>query len=361
MSNPSTGNYPLISVIVPVYNCEHYLERCLESLAAQTWPNLEIVMINNGSTDGSEAILRRYAKADSRFMLYCQENQGINGSRNRGLTEARGELIGFVDADDYVEPRMYETLALQLMNSDSDVAICDYAMIYRTREQRRTLALENGVADAAVLSRATLYLRYFGRDPVVWNKLYRTAVIREHGISFEVGHGEDLLFHLRLIPHLRRVCTVAGDFYCYVQRRSSAAHSLKQISEKDMTLLSRYLEKQQENDEVQQLSFLAFSNIFTGFLFSSYCIGKNTAYFEAQIQSFRAWPLFEHFCRELSQTDHLSILYREGVISVRFYGIQKIVFGLCHHRRDRLAARFTCLCSKLIILKKRKFLTGQFE
>ena len=361
MSDVSTAGGPLISVIVPVYNCEQYLERCLQSLSAQTWPNLEIVLINNGSTDGSGTILRRYAEADSRFVLYSQENRGINGSRNRGLMESHGEFVGFVDADDYVHPRMYEILALNMLTSGSDVAICDYAMIYSTWEKHHILALNNEVADADAISSTTLYLRYFGRDPVVWNKLYRAAVIRKNNLSFEVGHGEDLLFHLRLIPHLHRICTVSDDLYCYVQRRSSAAHSLMQISEKDMTLLSCYLDSQEEIGEVQQLSFLAFANIFTGFMFSPYCIGKSAAYFDEQIHAFRMWQLFDRFCQEISHTDHLVGLFHEGVMSKRFYTIQKIIFGLCFYRHDWLAARLAWFFSKLIVLKKRKFLTGQFE
>ena len=351
---------PLISVIVPVYNCEKYLARCLDSLAAQTWSNLEIVTVNNGSTDGSESILRRYAQADSRFVLYCQENRGIHGSRNRGLTEARGELIGFVDADDYVEPDMFEVLARQLLSSQSDVAVCDYTMLYQSRQVRHVLTLRDEVVDAEAISRATLYLRYFGRNPVVWNKLYRASLIRQNVLSFEVGHGEDLLFHLRLLPHLQRVCTVSGDFYHYVQRYSSAAHSLTQIGGKDMTLLSRYLESQ-NSAEAEELSFLAFANIFTGFMFSAYCVGNNAAFFAAQISAFRTWPLFDRFCREITESDHLVRLYRAKVMTIRFYNIQKTIFGLCARGRDRAAARLMWFCSKIIVLKKRKFLTGQFE
>ncbi len=353
---------PLISVIVPVYNCEKYLSRCLDSLAAQTWRNLEVVVINNGSTDRSEMIIRKYIEKDTRFVLYCQENKGINGSRNRGLAEARGELIGFVDADDYVSPRMFEILALRLLTSGSDVAACDYSMVYSLREQHRILALQDEVVDSDLISRATLYLRYFGRNPVVWNKLYRTTVIRQNQISFEVGHGEDLLFHLRLLPYLHRICTVKDDLYHYVQRRSSAAHSLTQLSEKDMDLLTRYLEKQDSCDsEVRELSFLAFANIFTGFMFSSYCIGKNITYFENQIHAFHMWPLFESFCYEISQTNHLASLYHEKVMSSRFYMIQKVIFGLCIHKQEWIAARLVWLFSKLIVIKKRKFLIGQFE
>ena len=96
-------------------------------------------------------------------------------------------------------------------------------------------------------------------------------------------------------------------------------------------------------------------------MFSSYCIGKSVAYFEDQIRSVRTWLVFDRFCREISQTDHLIALCHEGVMSKRFYVIQKMIFGLCAYRHDRLAARLAWFFSKLIVLKKRKFLTGQFE
>ena len=352
---------PLISVIVPVYNGEKYLVRCLDSLKAQTARNVEFVLVNNGSTDGSEAILRSYVEKDSRFVLYCQENRGINGSRNRGLRESRGELIGFVDADDYIEPAMVETMARRLCESDADVAICDYDMTYVSKEKKHVLALRDEVADTADLTAAVLYLRYFGRDPVVWNKLYRKQLILEHKIEFEVGHGEDLLFHLRLMPYIQRVCVLPNDFYHYVQRRSSSAHSLTQLSAKDMTILNRFLETATLEQSVRELSFLAFANIFTGFMFSPHCIGRDVRYFKKQIQTFSTWPLFEAFCETIACTDDLAVLYREGAISIRFYHIEKIFFDMCRRHKDVLAAHFAWVCSKLIVLKKRKFLTGQFD
>lgn len=351
----------LVSVVVPVYNCEAYLERCLDSLMAQTLPDIEFILIDNGSTDQSGAILHRYLEKDNRFSLISQENQGIRGSRNSGLRAARGLYVGFVDADDFVEPAMFQTLWERASETRSDVAVCDYAMTFPKREEYGVLGLEDAAIDAEPLGKELFYLRYFGKNPVVWNKLYRRSLIDDNKIRFEVNHGEDLLFQLRLLPHIKRLCTVQGTLYHYVQRRSSAAHSLDCVSSRDTTMLTKYLDGGGEDPDCERLSELAFSNVFTGFLFSAYCIGRPLGYFYEQIQNFRCWKQFDHFCELVSRTGELRPLYQEGVISIRFYWFQKLLFGMCACGRDRIATLFLWACSKLIILKKRRFLFEWFE
>lgn len=352
---------PLVSVIVPVFNCEKYLKRCLESLSAQTLPNIEFILVNNGSTDGSGEILREYAEQDRRFTLIEQDNQGIQGSRNRGLKAANGEYVGFVDADDFVDPAMFCILLKRAVSTGSDISICDYVMTFREHETKSVLGLSDEVVDTAALNQETFYLRYFGRNPVVWNKLYRKALLTEHGIQFEVGHGEDLLLHLRLLPHIKQLCVSHQPLYHYVQRRASAAHSLAEVASKDVTLLSKYLENAVDSYISDRISMLAFSNIFTGFMFSAYCIGKPIRYFYTQIQIFSQWKGFYAFCRVISQTNELDLLYQERVMSKRFHRFQKYLFGLCLHGHDRKAAVVLWAVSKLIILKKRRFQIGQFE
>lgn len=352
---------PKVSVIVPVFNCEQYLERCLESLRAQTLQNIEVILVNNGSTDGSGDILRRYAEEDSRFVLFEQENMGIQGSRNRGLAEARGDYVGFVDADDFVEPSMFSLLLEKAASTESDISICDYRMTYRGHETKGVLGLSDEVTEVSGLGRDIFYLRYFGKNPVVWNKLYRRSLLIENGLHFEVGHGEDLLFHLRLLPYVKRLCVSSQALYHYVQRHASAAHSLTEATDKDITLLSKYMEDAKSGRTVDHLSMLAFSNIFTGFMFSAYCIGKPVGYFYEQLRIFRSWGQFEKFCYTISRTDELASLYLEKVVSIRFYRIQKFLFGLCLRGNDHGAAFFMWGISKLIILKKRRFQVGQFE
>ncbi|MDR0963917.1 MAG: glycosyltransferase [Clostridium sp.] len=129
---------PLISVIVPVYNLENYLERCVQSLCTQSYTNLEIILINDGSTDGSSELCRRLAKSDKRIQVYTQTNTGPSGARNFGMHLARGQFIGFVDGDDYIEPKQYEYLYQ---------ALCDYpvsiAQIGRVEETTQGLRLDD--------------------------------------------------------------------------------------------------------------------------------------------------------------------------------------------------------------------------
>lgn len=361
MKEAETLGPPRVSVIVPVFNCKNYLERCLESLRAQTLQSMEFILVNNGSTDGSGAILRQYAEKDPRFTLLEQENRGIQGSRNRGLEAARGDYIGFVDADDFVEPSMFSHLLERAVTTGSDISICDYVMTFRGHETGGVLELRDEVADVSELGREIFYLRYFGKNPVVWNKLYRRGLLTENELRFEVGHGEDLLLNLRLLPYVKRLCISHQALYHYVQRHASAAHSLTEAAGKDITLLSKYLEQVEEDHTADRLSMLAFSNIFTGFMFSAYCIGRSVGYFREQLQAFGRWKLFGEFCRVISETDELDPLYLEQVVSKRFYRFQKLLFGLCLQGHDRGAAVLLWGSSKLIILKKRRFQIGQFE
>lgn len=352
---------PRVSVVVPVFNCEKYLERCLESLRVQTLQNIEIILVNNGSTDRSGDILRWYAEKDSRFVLFEQENMGIQGSRNRGLAEARGEYIGFVDADDFVEASMFSVLLEKAVATGSDISICDYVMTFRNHETESVLGLQDETVEVSDLGQDIFYLRYFGKNPEVWNKLYRRSMLTENGLQFEVGHGEDLLLHLRLLSYVKRLCVSHQPLYHYVQRHTSAAHGLTEAIDKDVNLLSRYLEGAKGEHTADQLSMLAFSNIFTGFMFSAYCIGKPISYFDEQLQALRGWASFEKFCYIISQTEELASLYLEQTMSKRFYLIQKFFFGLCLRGKDYVASLFLWGVSKLIVFKKRRFQIEQFE
>lgn len=116
----------MISVIVPVYNVEEYLEECLNSIQHQTYTDIEVILVNDGSRDGSKEICERYCQQDSRFHLINQENKGLSGARNRGMTESKGELITFVDSDDVLKEDMLEQLIKQVTSDDIDIVECWY-------------------------------------------------------------------------------------------------------------------------------------------------------------------------------------------------------------------------------------------
>ena len=126
-----TKNNPLVSVIVPVYNTAKFLPTCLNSILNQTYQNLEIIIINDGSTDDSEETISKYATKDDRIKTISQENQGLSGARNAGIKTATGDYITFVDSDDKIEPTMIEKLLLALKQTDSDIAVCSFKELYK--------------------------------------------------------------------------------------------------------------------------------------------------------------------------------------------------------------------------------------
>lgn len=210
-----------ISVIIPVYNAEPFLPACLDSVLAQTHRELEIILIDDGSTDGSGGICDRYAARDSRIRVIHLENGGVSRARNRGLELATGELISFIDSDDTMEPDMYELLVQCMEEHHADISHCGYKHLVRDeirlvhdtrqiRPQTREEALNCFVS-------GTL----FGGG--LWNKLFRRSLLE--GLSFreDLKNNEDILFNFEAFS--RAECSVFADYalYNYVARFGTSA------------------------------------------------------------------------------------------------------------------------------------------
>lgn len=351
----------MISVIVPVHNGEQHLSRCLDSLMAQTAEQIEFVLIDNGSTDDSLSLMNAYAEKDSRFRVVSQENMGLKGSRNRGLDEAQGNYLGFVDADDFIEPDMFLRLRRALEESAADLAMCDYAMTYTTHETPAVMGYQSCVLDRENVGLDTIYLHYLGPNPVVWNKLYRRELFEREHLRFEINHGEDVLIHLQMISQIRRVAISGFVGYHYVQRKSSLMHTLQQNQDSGFTLLSYYFTHAKSLQGEGRLPYYFFSGMFTGFMFSSHCVGQPFRFFHQQLTLLQKIPFFSQYCHEILTTDSLTPLYKEGAISVRFYLVQKLLCCLCGRGHMGLASFFLWACSKVITVKKRVLLQDLFD
>lgn len=208
----------LISVIVPVYNAAAFLEQCIASVLAQSLREIEVIAVNDGSTDESAAILDRLAGKDQRLRVFHQPNKGVSAARNFGLGEARGQYIGFCDADDWMEPGMLETLYKAIGESQSDWAICNVLVEKEGREPVQRLKISDEVIDVrdakAGFVRGLLQFRY---DNANWNKLYSTKIIREQQLRFaeDMRIWEDLLFNLQYLQFASRAAILSQSFYHY--------------------------------------------------------------------------------------------------------------------------------------------------
>ncbi len=218
---------PLVSIIVPVYNVAHYLPQCLDSILGQSYPNFEVLLINDGSTDGSGEICRSYTERDSRFRLIDKPNSGVSDSRNQALDQARGKYLQFVDADDFLAPQATETLLHTAESTGADLIISHF---YRLSEERA--APKGHIKGERLLTRAEFAEEmvkapanfYYG---VLWNKLYRRSVVEAHHLRFdrEVNWCEDFLFNLEYIQYTRLVSATPEPLYYYRKRDTSLINS----------------------------------------------------------------------------------------------------------------------------------------
>ena len=224
---------PTISIIVPVYNTEQYLPKCLDSIAAQTFTDFEVLMIDDGSTDGSGEICDQYSQSDSRFIAIHQSNQGVSASRNNGLKQARGNYIAFVDSDDYVHPQMLELLYKAIRQGEYDLSVARYLSVNVGTEIEIQRIIE---FHSQELSAEDILCKLFGKSGediqyiVVWNKLYDRRLLANICFSaFKVS--EDLLFNVEVFSKFRQAIEVDSKLYYYNKRNTSASHS---VSEKQI-------------------------------------------------------------------------------------------------------------------------------
>jgi len=209
----------MISVIVPVYNVEPYVRKCLDSVINQTYRDLEILVIDDGSTDGSGKICDEYAGKDERIKIFHTENRGLSAARNLGLDEAQGEWIGFVDSDDWIEPDMYEVLLKRAEESEADVVECGVYKEYsdRTVERKREECQYSGTEAVNLLLQCKL-------SNAVWNKLWKNDCFSS--IRFPEGRVfEEYATTYRLFLDANYISTVAESEYHYFKRKGSLSTS----------------------------------------------------------------------------------------------------------------------------------------
>lgn len=223
-------NNPLISVIVPIYNVEKYLEKCVESLLNQTYSNLEIVLVDDGAKDSSPAMCDSFAEKDSRIKVVHKKNGGLSDARNAGLEVATGEYISFIDSDDYVALDMYKTMITEALNNDAQVVECNSYVAY---EDGKIDVYKSFDYKLYTNNRDIIfdYIREGYIQTVVWNKLYRRDIIGD--IRFEFGKcHEDEFFTYQILAKTTRFVHTNEFYYYYVQRQGSvmnSSFSLKQL------------------------------------------------------------------------------------------------------------------------------------
>lgn len=219
---------PLISVIIPVYDVAPWLPRCLDSVINNTYKNLEIICINDGSTDNSLEILRAYERRDSRIRVIDKENGGLSSARNAGMDIASGEFITFIDSDDWVHPQYIELLLHAQQQTNADIAIGEHIRTDNPLHPFGANADPDAVAVRRLTIDETIAVRYTRN--YVWGRLYRASLLQDHRFIEGVIY-EDTPFNLMLLSRHERLCIalISQPLYYYFIRRSSIVHTASHL------------------------------------------------------------------------------------------------------------------------------------
>lgn len=260
---------PLLTVIVPVYQTKKYIWRCIYSLLSQTCRDLEILLVDDGSTDGSGEICDLIGKKDTRIRVIHQKNGGLSCARNAGLREAKGLYVGFVDSDDAVETTMFEELLQAACQNQADIVMCDHRRIFVEKgSEKRTTSLPAGIyrgtAIQTLLYPALLMGRNLNYGPLlqVWNCVYRRSFLDAHGIWFapEIKWSEDNLFNAMAGYHADCFVYLKGRYlYRYYQNPGSITTAYRPgawaVYKKMNAMLTQYFEPLKEIDFSTQLDW----------------------------------------------------------------------------------------------------------
>lgn len=228
-----------VSVIVPVYNVEGYIEKCLETLVNQTLKEIEIIIVNDGSKDRSIQIINKFKEQYPEKIVYLEkENGGLSDARNFGIPHATGEYIAFLDSDDYVEKDMYQKMYEIAKKENSDMVECDFYWEYPDKKKVDTGKIYNGKEEMLEKVRV-----------VAWNKLIKREILEKTNIQFPKGYRyEDVEFTYKLVPFLNKVSFCKEPLVHYVQREGSISNLQNERTKEIFDVLDHVIEFYKEND-----------------------------------------------------------------------------------------------------------------
>lgn len=297
-----------ITVIVPAYNVEEWFPRCIKSILNQTYQALEIIVINDGSTDGTDQLINEYAKKDSRIVAVHQENAGLIEVRERGIKMATGQYIGFVDGDDEIEPDMYERLLGNALQYDAEISQCGILYCFydgRTKKMHGTdkVSVFNNVEGYREL------MQGIRMEPSLCNKLYKKELLRDSCPDKSIVNNEDLLRNSVLFRRAKK--SVLEDFcgYHYWRRTESMSNNARAVQNSNNILKARKLIMEQADADIWPYAFFCYVSALVSSYNSLISLGSDEA---AQLRK---------YCKSELHKRKMHFLHLSPGIRYRSYGI----------------------------------------
>lgn len=292
---------PIVSVIIPIYNVEDYLERCLHSVLNQTLKDIEVILVNDGSTDNSGGICDTFVDMENRIKVIHKNNSGVSAARNSGIEVASGKYISFMDPDDWAEEKLFESLVGNAVENGSDMVVCGYKRVFENGEIIRFKMNEEiiKIYKTGIIK----YLKYdflqFKHSFCVWNKLYRSDLIKNNKIKFDpqCSYGEDLLFNLIYLFHTNIISSTSKELINYYQRDGSLSHFPNNVLYNAAILVNKY-EESCKKYTITNPGLLVFCTEFATAI--RYMRDSNDKkYVENCLRSIKKDKLFKSFCMKV--------------------------------------------------------------
>lgn len=261
----------MISVVIPIYNAEKYIKRCLESVMAQTYEDIEIILVNDGSIDSSYKLCEEISERDKRIRIINQENMGVSVARNQGLEDCKGEYVIFVDSDDYLKSNMIEVLYKNIRINEADYVICDYITVKEGLLIESEQVIDYGSYKDTEIKEIIRNMIGGGKlFSSVWRGIYKKDIIIDNHIEFkQMKFAEDMLFNFEYLLNCNKVTVIDDKLYFYVENSSSALNRTKldiletgKIPYEMNKLLFRYKMIEEYKEEYFQEIILMIERVF---------------------------------------------------------------------------------------------------
>lgn len=247
----------VISIIVPIYNCEKYLSRCVESIIGQTYKNIEIILINDGSIDDSELICLKYKKIDKRITYYKKNNSGVSETRNFGILKAKGKYICFIDSDDYYDAFFIEKLYKRILEDNTQLCLCGFNFDGTNKKSDEHLLLKkySGINDAKKILQALLDVKKQNHiSGYIWRCMFLREYIIKNNILFKkFRQSEDFLFLVELLSKIKKCSVLDEKLYFYMINENSTTHKFQKTLKHDEFEINRFIENNIINNDEKLL------------------------------------------------------------------------------------------------------------
>lgn len=284
-------NTYLVSVVVPIFNADRHLITCVESLIRQTYKNLEIILVDDGSTDNSPRLCDELAARDQRIRVIHQANSGAARARNVAIAQAKGEYLALIDSDDYIQIDYIEKLVHAMVRSDADISVCGFTHLYSDGTKVEHSLFD---VDETVITGRDAIVDFLYEDSrlyhVFWNKLYKTSLFRENGISIpDGGIFEDSRTLYKLYRYATRVACINDLLYTYIHREGSLMN--RKFDRRNLELLN-FIPREASNwlnrNDKSSYKWAVFSFVISGCINSiNYCVDRDVYDKQAWLKSRR--------------------------------------------------------------------------